>query len=123
MVLLNPRLASGDAGIGLTVRRMRDDFLGRMTVSYSLRPLPWCNGSVFKSYPGLWRLYLGDDDRPGRFKLVKESPKRPAGDELDDLVSAEFRPVGEDGEAVEASPVEKVAGFMLSMQRFMKSLS
>jgi hypothetical protein len=52
------RAASGDAGIGLTVRRMRDQFLGRMTVAYYLQPLAWCNGSIFKRYPGLWRLYL-----------------------------------------------------------------
>ena len=53
VVLVNPRLASGDAGIGLTVRRMREDFLGRMTVVYCLQPLPWCNGSIFKRRHGL----------------------------------------------------------------------
>lgn len=123
VVLINPRLASGDAGIGLTVRRMRDQFLGRMTVVYCLQPLPWCNGSIFKMYPGLWRLYLEDEERPGRFKLVQESYTRLAGDDLDDVVMKEFRPKGEDGEEIEAGPVEKVFRVVADMQRFMNSLS
>ena len=122
VVLINPRLASGDAGLGLNFRRMRENFLGRMTVVYALQPLPWCNGSIFKRFPGQWRLYLEDEARPGRFKLVKESYQRLAGDELDDVVMAEFRPKGKDGEEIEAGAVEKVFGIVASMQRFMNSL-
>ena len=92
VVLINPRLASGDAGIGLTVRRMREEFLGRMTVVYCIQPLPWCNGNIFKRFPGMWRLYLQDEARPGRFKLVQESAKRLAGDDLDDVVMKEAAP-------------------------------
>ena len=45
---------------------MREDFLGRMTVVYCLQPLPWCNGNIFKRFPGMWRLYLEDEsDRVG----------------------------------------------------------
>ena len=91
VVLINPRLASGDAGIGLTVRRMREEFLGRMTVVYCIQPLPWCNGNIFKRFPGMWLLYLQDEARPGRFKLVQESAKRLAGDDLDDVVMKELR--------------------------------
>ena len=125
VILLNPRLASGDAGIGLTVRRWRDQFLGVMCVAYSLRPLPWCNGTVFKKFPGPWKLYIEKENVPGRFELVHESNSRPAGDELDDLVSEVYRgrDVGEDGEMREKSAVEKLAGFAASMARFAKSLS
>jgi hypothetical protein len=125
VILLNPRLASGDAGIGLTVRRWRDQFLGVMCVAYSLRPLPWCNGTVFKKFPGPWKLYIEKENVPGRFELVHESNSRPAGDELDDLVSQVYRgrDVGEDGEMREKSAVEKLAGFAASMARFAKSLS
>ena len=125
VILLNPRLASGDAGIGLTVRRWRDQFLGVMCVAYSLRPLPWCNGTVFKKFPGPWKLYIEKENVPGRFELVHESNSRPAGDELDDLVSEAYRgrDVGEDGEMREKSAVEKLAGFAASMARFAKSLS
>ena len=122
VVLINPRLASGDAGIGLTVRRMREEFLGRMTVVYCIQPLPWCNGNIFKRFPGMWRLYLQDEERPGRFKLVQESAKRLAGDDLDDVVMKELRPKGEDGEEVEAGPVEKIFGLVASLQRFANSL-
>jgi|TARA_B100001540_G_scaffold227136_1_gene201320 hypothetical protein len=123
VVLLNPRLASGDAGVGLNVRRMRERFLGKMTVTYSLRPLPWCNGSLFKAYPGAWKLFLEDPEEPGRFNLVDEYAQRPAGEELDDIVTAALRPKGEDGEAVEKTTAEKVFGFVREMQRFAKSLS
>ena len=123
VVLVNPRLASGDAGIGLTVRRMREEFLGRMTVVYCIQPLDWCNGNIFKRYPGMWRLYLQDEERPGRFKLVQESYQRLAGDDLDDVVMQQFRPKGEDGEEIEAGPVEKVFRVVADMQRFMRSLS
>jgi hypothetical protein len=122
VVLINPRLASGDAGLGLNFRRMREEFLGKMTVVYCVQPLPWCNGNIFKRFPGLWRLYLQDETRPGRFKLVKESPQRLAGDDLDDVVMREFRPKGEDGEEKEAGPVEKVFGVFASLQRFANSL-
>ena len=122
VVLVNPRLASGDAGIGLTVRRMREDFLGRMTVVYCLQPLPWCNGSIFKKYPGLWRLYLEDESRPGRFKLVQESATRLAGDDLDDVVMSKLRPEGEDGEEKEMGPGEMVFKLVRDAQRFMNSL-
>ena len=122
VVLINPRLASGDAGLGLNFRRMREEFLGKMTVVYCIQPLPWCNGNIFKRFPGLWRLYLQDETRPGRFKLVKESPQRLAGDDLDDVVMKEFRPKGEDGEEVEAGAVEKVFGVFASLQRFANSL-
>jgi hypothetical protein len=122
VVLINPRLASGDAGLGLNFRRMREEFLGKMCVVYCIQPLPWCNGNIFKRFPGLWRLYLQDETRPGRFKLVKESPQRLAGDDLDDVVMKEFRPKGEDGEEVEAGAVEKVFGVFASLQRFANSL-
>ena len=122
VVLINPRLASGDAGLGLNFRRMREEFLGKMTVVYCIQPLPWCNGNIFKKFPGLWRLYLTDETRPGRFKLVKESASRLAGDDLDDVVMKEFRPKGSDGEEAEAGPLEKIFGVVASLQRFANSL-
>ena len=46
---------SGDVGLGLNVRRMRNEFLSLFTVTYSLRPLGE-SGSVFRSYPGQWKV-------------------------------------------------------------------
>ena len=54
--------------------------------------------------------------------LVQESAKRLAGDDLDDVVMKELRPKGEDGEEVEAGPVEKIFGLVASLQRFANSL-
>ena len=56
---------------------------------------------------------------------MEESDSRPAGDELDDLVSEVYRgrDVGEDGEMREKSAVEKLAGFAASMGGFAKILS
>ena len=101
------RCGPGDAGLGRDFRRMREEFLGKMCVVYCIQPLPWCNGNIFKRFPGLWRLYLQDETRPGRFKGPKESPQRLAGDDLDDVVMKEFRPKGEDGEEVEAGAAER----------------
>ena len=55
MVMFNPRLASGDVGVGLAIRRMRDQFLSRFTTTYSLRPIAEV-GSVFRRYPGMWQV-------------------------------------------------------------------
>jgi hypothetical protein len=53
--MFNPRLASGDVGVGLAIRRMRDSFLSRFTTTYSLRPIAEV-GSVFRRYPGSWQV-------------------------------------------------------------------
>lgn len=53
--MFNPRLASGDVGVGLSIRRMRENFLSRFTTTYSLRPIADV-GSVFRRYPGMWQV-------------------------------------------------------------------
>lgn len=55
LVMFNPRLASGDVGIGLNVRRMREQFLADFATVYSLRPVGDV-GSVFRRYPGMWQV-------------------------------------------------------------------
>ncbi len=60
VVLFNPRLASGDVGIGLNVRRMREDFLAEFNTTYSLRPVGDV-GSVFRRYPGMWQVGVGGE--------------------------------------------------------------
>jgi hypothetical protein len=66
-------------GIGLNVRRMRDQFLGSFTTTYSLRPVGDDFGTVFRQYPDQWKVFLADAGLPGRFKLVAERADRPAG--------------------------------------------
>ena len=117
-VLINPRLA-GDAS-SVELPRMRDQFLGS-DGGVRDSALLWCNGNIFKRFPGMWRLYLQDEERRGGSGRG-ESASRLAGDELDDVVMQELRPKGEDGEEVEAGPVEKVFGLVASLQRFANSL-
>jgi len=127
VILFNPRLASGDVGVGLNVRRMRDSFLSSFVTAYSLRPIDTV-GSVFRRYPGLWQVFVEDPEAPGRYKLIAEEPKRPAGEYLDSLV---MKGLGIDEESLAGSDESNgvlggLTGLMRtvgSLNRFMKSLS
>lgn len=78
LVLFNPRLVSGDVGIGLNVRRLRQQFLGQFVTTYSIRPIDDI-GTIYRRYPSLWKVFIQDETTPGRFKLIAERPERPAG--------------------------------------------
>jgi len=70
---------SGDAGVGLNVRRLTKQFTSTFTTSYSLRPVADV-GSVFRRYPGQWQVFVEDPSmEPGRYLLAAERPTRPAG--------------------------------------------
>lgn len=58
-------LCSGDVGIGLNARRLRETFLKRFNVTYSLRPVADV-GTVFRRYPGLWMVFVEEPELPGR---------------------------------------------------------
>jgi hypothetical protein len=60
-----PVLFSGDVGIGLNARRLRENFLKRFNVTYSLRPVGEV-GTVFRRYPGLWMVFVEEPELPGR---------------------------------------------------------
>ncbi|KAI5057639.1 hypothetical protein GOP47_0027654 [Adiantum capillus-veneris] len=117
LIMWNPRLFSGDVGIGLNVRRTRDNFVSTFTVVYSMRPLS--QGAIFRRYPGLWKVFLDDKERPGRYILAREQPSRPLPDDLDVLLME-----GQEEEASEEpSPFAKAMGVFASFNRFMRSLS
>lgn len=72
-------LCSGDAGVGLNVRRLTKQFTSTFTTSYSLRPVGDV-GSVYRRYPGQWQVFVEDPSmEPGRYLLAAERPSRPAG--------------------------------------------
>lgn len=48
-----------------TRRRMRDSFLKDFVITYSLRPIGEV-GSVFRQYPGMWKVFVEDEALPGR---------------------------------------------------------
>ena len=56
---------SGDVGIGLNARRLRENFLNRFNVTYSLRPVGEL-GTVFRRYPELWKVFVEEKELPGR---------------------------------------------------------
>ena len=84
VVLFNPRLASGDVGIGLAIRRLRRDFLSTFQIIYALRPFE--GGAVFKQYPDLWKVFVADPNQQGRFIMISESISRPGGEQLVDII-------------------------------------
>lgn len=125
IVLFNQRMSSGDVGLGLNARRIRGNFLKPFVVTYSLRPIGDI-GSVFRRYPGMWKVFLEEETMPGRYRLIQESAARPQGEELDYLVQQALNPSaaqpGPDGEPRKASFLEQLRTTMNSVNYFMKSL-
>ncbi|GAQ80350.1 hypothetical protein KFL_000520220 [Klebsormidium nitens] len=118
LVLWNPRLISGDVGVGLNVRNLRQGMLGTFTVAYSLKSLP--NGSVYRSYPDPWKVFFADSKLPGRYNLAGVSDERPGPDQIERLAMGES---ARDSGREEPTTVDKAAGVINSFSRFMKSLS
>lgn len=72
-------MCSGDAGVGLNVRRLTKQFTSTFVTSYSLRPVGEV-GSVYRRYPGQWQVFVEDPSmEPGRYLLAAERASRPAG--------------------------------------------
>uniref|UniRef100_A0A383WB98 DUF1995 domain-containing protein n=1 Tax=Tetradesmus obliquus TaxID=3088 RepID=A0A383WB98_TETOB len=125
VVLFNQRLSSGDVGIGLNARRLRETFLKRFNVTYSLRPVADV-GTVFRRYPGLWMVFVEEPELPGRYRMVKEQPNRPAGEALDEIIMQALNPgaaAGGEGQPQQQGLLGSIGSTMASMQRFMRSLS
>lgn len=114
---------SGDVGVGLSVRRMRDRFMSSFTTTYSLRPIGE-EGTVFRRYPDMWKVFISDEGMPGRYVLAAERPSRPAGDVLD-LIIMEARGGGGEGTEAEGGVglLQGLGQTVASLQRFMRSLS
>ncbi|GLC58065.1 hypothetical protein PLESTB_001314600 [Pleodorina starrii] len=127
IVLFNQRMSSGDVGLGLNARRLRNNFLKPFTVTYSLRPIGEI-GTVFRRYPDQWKVFVEEESLPGRYRLIKESPSRPQGEALDFMIREALmgpqqqQPGGEGGEAPKPSLLEQLSRTMTSLNYFMKSL-
>lgn len=117
LLLWNPRLSSGDVGIGYNVRRMREFFLTSFIPVYYLRPLTM--GAIYRCYPEPWLLFKDDPSRPGHYLLVKQQGARPDADDIESLFMASTEEGGGDG----PSALDKAFGALSSLQRFMRALS
>ncbi|XP_054790435.1 uncharacterized protein LOC129295872 isoform X2 [Prosopis cineraria] len=116
LIMWNPRLISEDVGVGVNVRKLRRYFLSTFTTVYSMRPLP--SGAVFRCYPGVWKVFYDDKDRPNRYLLAKEFISRPDAEELEMIFG------GAEGESLQGrSLLDKAATFISSINRFMKAIS
>ncbi|MEW5320515.1 MAG: hypothetical protein WDW38_011583 [Sanguina aurantia] len=125
VVLFNQRLAGGDVGVGLNARRMRTNFLQPFVVTYSLRPVGE-TATVFRKYPEQWKVFVEEETMPGRFRLAKEMPSRPAGEALDMIISEAYDlppPGSAPGEVKGPSFVNTLLSTLKGVQRFMKGLS
>lgn len=112
-------------GIGLNARRLRENFLKKFVVTYSLRPIGEL-GTVFRKYPELWKVFVEEPDLPGRYRLVEERPSRPAGEALDLILQRALNPDGVDENGAPQSGqglADTLKTTFTSMQRFMRSLS
>ncbi|XP_031505043.1 uncharacterized protein LOC116267453 [Nymphaea colorata] len=116
LIMWNPRLISEDVGVGFNVRQLRKYFLSTFTTVYSMRPLP--AGAVFRCYPGLWKVFYDDKDRPNRYLLAKEQPSRPDAEELE-IIFGNVTEKSESGPSLLGGAMS----IFSSLNRFMKAIS
>ncbi|CAN8265348.1 unnamed protein product [Cochlearia groenlandica] len=115
LVMWNPRLISEEVGVGFNVRKLRRYFLSSFTTVYSMRPL--AAGAVFRCYPGKWKVFYDNKDRPGRYLLAKELIGRPDAEDLEIIYgNVEEKP------DEEQSLFSQAAGIFSSINRFMKAM-
>ncbi|XP_062144273.1 uncharacterized protein LOC133851734 [Alnus glutinosa] len=116
LIMWNPRLISEDVGVGFNVRKLRRYFLRTFTTVYSMRPLP--SGAVFRCYPGSWKVFFDDKDRPNRYLLAKELISRPDAEDLE-IIFGNVEEKSEQGPSL----FTKAASIFSSLNRFMKIIS
>jgi hypothetical protein len=126
LVVFNARFTSGDVGVGLNARRLRDSFLATFATTYSLRPIGDV-GSVFRRYPGPWQVFVADAAAPGRYRLAAETRARPGGEDLDLILMEALGGGGGEGGEGEGGGgpglVQRVGLAISGLQRFARSLS
>ncbi|KAK7277931.1 hypothetical protein RJT34_22951 [Clitoria ternatea] len=115
LIMWNPRLISEDVGVGVNVRKLRRYFLSTFTHVYFMRPMPF--GAIFRCYPGLWKVFNDDKDRPNRYLLAKEFINRPDSEDLEILFGKEEEK-SKEGQGL----LDKAAGIFSSISRFMKAI-
>ncbi|KAK3441645.1 hypothetical protein EUGRSUZ_B01970 [Eucalyptus grandis] len=86
------------------------------TTVYSMRPLP--SGAVFRCYPGSWKVFYDDKDRPSRYLLAREMINRPDAEDLE-IIYGDVEDKSEKG----PSFFNAAAGIFSSLSRFVKVIS
>ena len=65
VVLINPHVPA-TSGLGLNERRKHEEFFTKCAWCTASSRCLGATGTSRKRFPGLWRLYLQDETRPGR---------------------------------------------------------
>lgn len=117
-VMLNPKLEDvAIVGIGYAARQIRDRFLSTIETAYSVRPLP--GAAVFRCYPQPWQVWL--ERSPGQYEVIAETPTRPVGEELEQLL---LDATGSSASADDAAaPARAKRGLLAELQQFLRALS
>jgi hypothetical protein len=111
-LLLNPRLEDvATIGIGYAGRQLRERFLNQWQTTYCIKPLE--GAAISRAYPGPWQVWLEQEED---YNLVHESPQRPVGDELQQIL---LEAAGE----AEGPTAVPPAGLLSGLQRFLRALS
>uniref|UniRef100_A0ACD5ZPR1 Uncharacterized protein n=1 Tax=Avena sativa TaxID=4498 RepID=A0ACD5ZPR1_AVESA len=118
LIMWNPRLVSGDVGVGYNVRNLRRNFLSTFTTVYSMRPLP--TGAIFRCYPEKWKVFYDDPNRPNRYLLARESSSRPDATDIEIIFGG-----GGASEQSEEEPsmMTNVMAVFSSVSRFMRVIT
>ena len=110
-VMFNPRLEDvATIGIGYAGRQLRERFLNTFESCYHIRSLD--GAALFRCYPASWQVWLETGDR---YQLISELPKKPVGEEIDQILAEKTQPDG--------SPSPKKVGLLTNLQRFLRTLS
>ena len=113
VVMLNPRLEDATTiGIGYAGRQLRDRFLSTIEPCYHLRPLE--GAALFRCYPSPWQIWqeIGNE-----YQLITELPKKPPGEELDQILALKTKPQSDDSPATPKKP-----GLIANLQQFLRTV-
>jgi hypothetical protein len=114
VILFLPKLEDAAiVGIGYAARQLRDRFLSTLHSAYYIKPLE--ETAIYRCYPGLWQVWLEENDD---YTLLAERPQKPVGDDLDEII---MRSNSIDSAGV-STPTKSV-GIFASLGRFMRTLS
>uniref|UniRef100_A0A0E0L7R4 DUF1995 domain-containing protein n=1 Tax=Oryza punctata TaxID=4537 RepID=A0A0E0L7R4_ORYPU len=94
LVMWNPRLVSGDVGVGFNVRNLRRNFLRK------------------------WKVFYDDPNRPNRYLLARELVSRPDATDIEIIFGG-----GNDQSEEAPSLMNNVMGVFSSVSRFMRVIS
>lgn len=84
-VMFNPRTASGDLGVGMVARK-KNEFFQQLKTVYALQPFPDKSGTVFTKFPDMWKVFIGDPQEPGRYKLLLQRDWKPDSEEIEEAL-------------------------------------